>query len=138
MYNFHKRLYTLEFKHIFNNTFFSFLLNHKDNNMIEKAFLYGLKWNNLNLNDDKNISIYFYHIKNHNVFLCTSIWLYKTFDYNNFINYFINNNLNIPLLFFKNNLFLKKNITSNIKSNINNFFILSLEAKKLIFYNIKR
>ena len=98
-----------------NNGYFIFLVNHRSEEMVKKGFFFGLKFNGIRR------AILYHYCK---LFICNSMFLNKTFDINNYIDFFFNDNQ--PLLWYKNRAFCSRMFSKNIKklySNYTSFFI---------------
>ena len=128
MYLFNKRIYNLDVKNLLAYTYkyFFFLVNHRSNEMITKAFLLGLKLNSFRYT-------HIYHINK--LFLCNSILMNKTFDINNYINFFSTNKSFTPAFLIYNNSFYTYNTYQfNLKKRYLNylcFFNTSIKKRLL-------
>jgi hypothetical protein len=104
--------------------------------MIKKTFFWGFKFNAFRYID-------LFHFNK--IYVCNSILIYKTFDLNSYINFFLSNNFKLPLFFF-NNFFYSFNFYNvNLKSRYLNYLsFLNVNFKSLILsnffsiYNIKK
>lgn len=128
MYNFSKRIYNLDIKHflIYTYKYFFFLVNHRSHEMITKSFLWGLR-----LNAFRYINIY--HVNK--LFLCNSVLIHKTFDFNNYLNFFLYNELITPILYFKNSFYTDKYYKYNLKQNYLNYYSFFNQTIKTFFFS---